>query len=74
LHDYAIAFSLFMTNDFCEIESGSEEKRVKSEEFATAPDSLQPVAVANSSLFTLHSSLLTLHSSLITLHSSLLTP
>ncbi|MBR1414307.1 MAG: cobaltochelatase subunit CobN [Prevotella sp.] len=43
----------------------SEELRVKSEEFATAPvPADDSKAVANSSLFTLHSSLLTLHSSL----------
>ena len=48
----------------------SEEVRVKSEEFATAPygeqrgSSRKHAVVANSSLFTLHSSLPTLHSSL----------
>ena len=35
----------------------SEELRVKNEEFAAAPESSRPHAVANSSFFTLHSSL-----------------
>jgi len=68
-HEYTVCFSLFMTNDFCEIVSESEEWRMKSEEFpavqaskgraATASSRKESVAVANSSLFTLHSSLLT---------------
>ena len=50
--------------------SGSEELRVKSEEFAAAlPTPHDTEAAANSSLFTLHSSLK--DSSLFTLHSSL---
>ncbi len=52
----------------------SEERRVKSEEFATAlPHNANTAAAANSSLFTLHSSLnkAAANSSLFTLHSSL---
>ncbi len=80
LHDYAAAFSLFRTNDFCEIEWG--ELRMKSEEwrigyrtrfFAAWCGSRSAFGrLQGKKFFTLHSSFFTiLHSSLFPLHSSL---
>ena len=71
-HDYTLlgAQRALEFNGLVAKAMGSEELRVKSEEFATAVPSAETTAVANSTLYTLHSTL-PKDSSLYTLHSTL---